>query len=87
MSRDASLVNVQIQSGTSLSLFFLRLSEVSAEAVMFTGIDVMWLFDRSTADNVADQAGVSGRQVTLLCDRFSILRLGSWSRLAGIHTS
>ena len=54
-------MNVQTQSGTSLSLFLLRLRDVSADAVIFIGIEVRWLFERSSLDRAADQTAMSGR--------------------------
>ena len=60
-SRDVSFMKVQTQSGTSLSLFLLRLRDVSADAVIFIGNEVKMLFERSTLVKAADHTGMSGR--------------------------
>ena len=80
MSSETSFVNVQTLNGTLLSLFPLRLRETSADEETFIGSDVRRLFERSSFVKVADQSGISGIHVILLCDRFRMLRLGSWRR-------
>ena len=61
ISSETSPVNVQTLNGTRLSLFLLRFSDTSPDAVTFIGSDVRRLFETSRFVKAADQSGISGR--------------------------